>query len=398
MGYKTPAAVEVALNQLVSQFPDLCSPIDLGQTAEGRALQALQIGSGGRNVVVTGGIHAREWAPPDALLSFTRRLLNANHTGTDIAYPTVVINGVTYCNPPYVVRAAEVRAIFERFTVFVFPLVNPDGRQFSMRGSSGVPTAREQMWRKNRRTFTAGVGVDVNRNFDIAWDHETYYNPDAAAKVRVSVDPSQDLFKGPQAFSEAESRAVRDLVQPNRPIAFVDVHSHGRQILYSWGMDRSQPDDDTQNFANPVFDHLPGLASSGRDGLLTDDYMEFNPQNNVDTLTRVATVMANEIEASAGMAPFAQQQSLYVPTPSVNAGALPASTFVGAADDWVYSQQFVDSSFGEVFAFTVEAGKELERPGDDDDGGFFPDFATQYQKVEREIHAALYGLLIRGGL
>ena len=83
-------------------------------------------------------------------------------------------------------------------------------------------------------------------------DHTTYYDPAAAALAAVAVDPAQDpyyQYKGPQAFSEPETQAVRDLVSNNKPLVFVDVHMWGRQIQYPWGMERDQSDDSDENFS-----------------------------------------------------------------------------------------------------------------------------------------------------
>jgi murein tripeptide amidase MpaA len=406
VGYMSPDAIEAAMNQLVIQYGDLCSAVDLGQTAGGRRLTALQIqGSSPQyTVVVIGGVHAREWAPPDALVSFAKRILQTQQSGNDIVYPTIVINGVPYSSPPYTITANQVSAILDEFRLLIFPLVNPDGRQFSMRGTSGRPTPTEQLWRKNRHAFPGGIGVDLNRNFDIAWDHTTYYNPAAAALAAVAVDPAKDpyqQYKGPQAFSEPETQAVRDLVSNNNPLVFVDVHMWGRQIQYPWGMERAQSDDSDENFSNTDYDHDPADPNSGRDGLLGDDYSEYLDDDAANTAQGLATAMANEIASSAGTASLtANQRSLYAVGQVVTLSSpLPYQTYVGCSDDWVYSQQFTVENFGSVYAFTIEAGIGPTVANDaDDDGGFFPVYATQYPKVEREIHAGLFGLLINGGL
>ena len=95
-----------------------------------------------------GGSHAREWAPPDALVSFVGNLLRAKSTGTDIVYPQFESGGViSSAVPNYTIPKAEVHDIFDRFELIVLPLVNSDGRDFSRAGS----TDREVHWRKNRR-------------------------------------------------------------------------------------------------------------------------------------------------------------------------------------------------------------------------------------------------------
>ena len=53
----------------VSDLPD--------PTPEGRRVKLLEIGKGDIPVLIVGGIHAREWAPPDAILEFAKKILAA---------------------------------------------------------------------------------------------------------------------------------------------------------------------------------------------------------------------------------------------------------------------------------------------------------------------------------
>lgn len=68
-------------------------------------------------------------------------------------------------------------------------------------------------------TFISGQrpnwnGVDINRNFDYKWEE---YDPGS--------DPNRQ--KGDAPFSEAESRAIRDLVLAHKPFVVIDIHDWG---------------------------------------------------------------------------------------------------------------------------------------------------------------------------
>ncbi len=344
-------------------------------------------------VLVTGGVHAREWAPPDALLSFVKRLVRAHAAGADIVYPAFTSGGVTYSDPNYRVTALEVAAILDRINLFVVPVVNPDGRDFSVLGQSGTPTPTEMTWRKNRRAISSScTGVDINRNFPIAWDHEEYYRPDAARKVDISVDPCHEIFKGPSAASEAETRNMIDLVNAHRFEVSLDIHTTGRQILIPWGIEFNQSDDPDQSFTNVDKHHIPPLSLTGRDGKIGDDYSEFVTPGLPGRLSDLADAMSLEIMASAGSDFTAQTRSSYGIRPAVD--VYPDVTVVGSLPDWVFSRQFRDPTWPQTSSFTVEAGFAGGGPDPgDDDGGHWPNFATQFPKVEREIHAAVFGLL-----
>jgi len=174
--------INQALIDLAAANSTLCQTVSLQMSSGGNPITAVKLSGPGAQdripVLFIGGSHAREWVPPDALLSFVGNLLRAESTDTDIVYPQFESGGVTYSAlPNYTIPKAEVHDIFDRFELIVLPLVNPDGRDFSLAGT----TDREVNWRKNRRdlrdpdmTDPFCVGVDINRNFPIAWDHVKY--------------------------------------------------------------------------------------------------------------------------------------------------------------------------------------------------------------------------------
>src|SRR5215212_6972688 len=104
-------------------------------TWEGRTCRALKIAKGNdterMGVYFIGGVHAREWGSPDILISLIHRLTRAYRTNSGLS-----IGGKDF-------TAAQIQSIVDTLEVFVFPQVNPDGRNYSMTVDPG--------WRKNRR-------------------------------------------------------------------------------------------------------------------------------------------------------------------------------------------------------------------------------------------------------
>src|SRR4051794_25789408 len=213
-GYLSSAALTDRLRSLVSAHADVCELEPLPHRShEGGEVHALRIGKGPSTVVILGGVHAREWAPPDALLSFAEALVGAYAGGGSLEHPEWVDETadppITYA--AWSVPAADVKRLVDGVTLMLVPLVNPDGRDFTLAGTDDV----HFMWRKNRRPAApqhAGpwcVGVDLNRNFDIAWDFERYYTPQAATEVQSSKQPCDpQIFIGPSAASEPETLNV----------------------------------------------------------------------------------------------------------------------------------------------------------------------------------------------
>ena len=99
------------------------------------------------------------------------------------------------------------RWLMRNTVVTVIPLLNVWGHQQIEKG--------QECSRKNEG------GVDLNRNWDFMWDH----NQKAAY---------DETYQGPSAFSEAESRCVRDVGLKVRPLVYVNVHSGIRELYFGW--------------------------------------------------------------------------------------------------------------------------------------------------------------------
>ena len=95
------------LDCMQQNFGHKMSMREIGRSSEGRSLKLVQIGESGANksaVFIDGGIHAREWVSPAA---------------------------VTYLIHRMVETEGEYDSLLDKFTVYVLPIVNPDGYEYS---------------------------------------------------------------------------------------------------------------------------------------------------------------------------------------------------------------------------------------------------------------------------
>ena len=136
--------------------------------------------------------HAREWISVEVPLYIAQYL--ANNYSTD----------------------EEVRQLIDNCQIWIVPVVNPDGYEYSR--------TTDRMWRKNRRDNGDGTfGVDLNRNYDSMWG--TFDAPEKTSAI---------TYRGPSAFSEPESQAVRDLVRTYDFRILMSYHSFWQMIYYPW--------------------------------------------------------------------------------------------------------------------------------------------------------------------
>lgn len=193
--YRDFTAITARLRELAEIAPDRASLHAIGASIEGRPLWAVRIGPTGAAadaalpMLIDGTQHAREWISAMVATCVADRLVRDG--GRDPA----------------------IRSFVEHTALWVVPVVNPDGYQYSWSGS--------RLWRKNRR---GGFGVDLNRNFAVAW-----------GGTGSSGQRGASNYRGEYPFSEPETAALRDLVKRERIAMHIDFHAYGQLVLYPWG-------------------------------------------------------------------------------------------------------------------------------------------------------------------
>ena len=207
-GYHTVQSLEEDLRRLADDNPEIVELREIGRSVENRPLWALRIGErrgSAQKVAVLGCHHAREWISVEVAYRLAEYLVdNAS--------------------------ADPVRSWLQRGEVWVAPMVNPDGHEHTR--------TQNRLWRKNRRRNPDGsIGVDPNRNYGYMWG---VLNVNTSSHV-----PSDETYVGPRAFSEPETRAVRDLVARELFGGVLTYHSYSQLILYPWGYTSRPVEDET---------------------------------------------------------------------------------------------------------------------------------------------------------
>lgn len=319
MPYMNVIEVESSLIALEASFASLCELITLpNATHQGRTSHAIRVANGGLDtrpaMLFIGGQHAREWGSAEICINFATDLLEAYTGGTGIVY-----GGKSY-------TSTQVQSLLNNYQVFVFPCVNPDGRNFSQTVNA--------MWRKNRNP---AAGVDNNRNYDFLWDFPVSFAPTANP---ASTDPTSDTYRGPAPNSEPENRNVIWLLDTYPQIRWmIDIHSYSRLIYHNWGDDENQILTPSMNFMNTAF--------NGQRGLSGDAYKEYLPAADFAAQRCLVTKMRDALQAVRGQ-PYTIGQSFEL---------YPTS---GTATDYPYSRHFTDSSKTKTFGFLIEWGTQFQ--------------------------------------
>lgn len=164
----------------------------IGNSVEGRNIEAYTYGGGDKHLLFVGGIHGGyEWN--SVLLAY--EFIDYLEENPDIIPESLTVSVIPSANPDG-----------------VYKIINKEGR-FTL---ADAPTDREVTapgrFNKNE--------VDLNRNFACRWQPESMWRGNVVSA-------------GAFAFSEPEARAIRDFVLANDPEAVVFWHSQSDAVYAS---------------------------------------------------------------------------------------------------------------------------------------------------------------------
>lgn len=189
------------IQRIVSLQNEGLELFNIGQSVLGKNILATHLGSyDGTQIIIQGGIHAREYISTLLMVEQARYL---NRTGG-------IKNGGIY---------------------FIF-LTNPDGAEVVLDGISSVPCdiTRQYLTLGNSGSedfsqYKANINmVDLNTNFDVDWGQ-------GSQNVRC---PNSQNFIGFYPNSEREVNALIDFTNKIKPSLTISYHSKGEVIYYGF--------------------------------------------------------------------------------------------------------------------------------------------------------------------
>lgn len=202
-GYADLAGVVAAMHAYASAHPTLARVVDVTATFGAPPTH------GGRHIhalVVSDNVAVDEGEP-------TFLLVSAHHS-REIVTPVIALDTIERLLTGYATNPA-IRAAVDAHEIWIAPVWNPDGYHHCF--------TVDNLWRKNRRPFAGGTGVDLNRNYPFGWSNA----------CAGSSSPSSSTYRGPSPASEAETLTMLALSEDRRFEKVIDYHSTGRETL--WG-------------------------------------------------------------------------------------------------------------------------------------------------------------------
>ena len=212
----TAARCLQAVRKIGETYP-FCRWELLTTTAFGRPVPALVMGGGPRRVMYSAAHHANEWITSLVLLHFAQQLAEA-----------IAANGQIF--------GVSGRRIAEQATIYLVPMVDPDGVDLVVGeiqpGQTQYDQAKQLAQNYPAIPFPEGwkanlLGVDLNLNYPALWL--------TAREIKFSqgfTRPGPRDYVGRAPLNQLETRALAEYTKAVEPALVLAYHSQGGEIYW----------------------------------------------------------------------------------------------------------------------------------------------------------------------
>lgn len=224
--YRPLETINAWLEIIEQTFPEIVTLEDIGQTFEHRSYKVVHFSvkkdgvehETKKTVVITGGVHAREW---------------------------ISVSSVLYTIYSMLSYYQENPTIFDNLDFLFIPVLNPDGYEYTWN--------TDRLWRKNRQEtiLPRCFGIDIDHSYDYHWT----YSSDWAC--------GED-YSGEAPFEAIESKIWNDYLNAtnddHKIYGYIDLHSYSQEILYPYAYSCNENPRDEENLIELAY----GIAKSIR--------------------------------------------------------------------------------------------------------------------------------------
>lgn len=204
--------LEQDLDRLRNRRLSMCELGAMGHSVLGRKIPYIQIGKGPIQLHVNAGMHANEWLNVPCLMHFVKCYVTALEEQQDW-------HGCLSDGWP------------EQVTLWVVPMLNPDGIELVQNGAEHHPFCKELLemnggdpdfsgWKANIR------GIDLNDQFPAHFYEE--------ARRRSVTCPGPRDYGGEHPLTEPESSALAEWTMDKKFDAIIALHSQGEEIYWNY--------------------------------------------------------------------------------------------------------------------------------------------------------------------
>lgn len=200
------------LSELQQSYP-FVEVTNIGQSVLGKDILAVRIGTGANEIHYNGSFHANEWITTPLLMKFIEDYAQAYSTNNNL-------------------RGTNMRKLYEMTSLWIVPMVNPDGVELVQEGITPQHPYYEQLLEWNYGSFNFNQwkgnirGVDLNDQFPANWDIE---------RARRSPEgPAPRDYVGLAPLSEPEAQSMADFTRIHDFQMVIAFHTQGEVIFWNY--------------------------------------------------------------------------------------------------------------------------------------------------------------------
>ena len=214
----TSAANERIIREIVQTYP-FCRTEVIATTAFQRPVSTIVIGNGARKVIFSASHHANEWITTLVLLKFAEELAQA-----------ILSGGKIYDR--------DARQLAEAVTIYMVPMVNPDGVDL-VAGAIQPGTIQYEQAKQLAENYPAILfpddwkanllGVDLNLQYPAGWLQ--------AREIKFTqgfTRPGPRDYVGRAPLDQLETRALAGYTRYIEPALILAFHSQGQEIYWQF--------------------------------------------------------------------------------------------------------------------------------------------------------------------
>ena len=226
--------------------------------------------------------------------------------------------------------------LIDKLDWYFMPVMNPDGY---------VHSEKDRCWRKSRSCIDCPIGeigVDLNRNWGYKWN-------------LGDDQPCHETYRGPEPFSEIETRNVRDFILAHKDkIKFFNtLHSFGQYILLPWSYTNEPP-------TYPTYNRTFELAQKGNEALRKIHGTNYKIGTGNDTIGYLASGVSTDWALGEAEIPYVMCMELPPDCDKNDPYYLDCMGYgKECGDGFLLPMERIKPTAEEVWAFHEEVAKSL---------------------------------------
>ncbi|AAO35211.1 M14 family metallopeptidase [Clostridium tetani] len=208
--------LERDINGLKRRYPFI-EVGSIGKSVLGRELYYLKLGNGPNKVFYNGAHHSLEWITTPLLMKFAENFIRSYAFGEEM-------------------RGYNIGDIWSRSTIYIVPMVNPDGVDLVLNGLKRDNPYYDELivWNNGSTDFSTNWqannrGVDLNHNYNASWQK----SKDAEKEYGI-YGPGPTRYSGPYPESEPETQAMVKFTREHDFRLTLAYHSQGEVIYWQY--------------------------------------------------------------------------------------------------------------------------------------------------------------------